>query len=239
MDKNAEILYEYIKAIMLDHESAELDLSKLDADFRDVGDSLISLHENYTRKLKEHEDFLKKDNALYRAQMAQKQLENLAYHDAMTGFYNRRYFMEMMKQAREVQQKFCLCFVDIDGLKFVNDHFGHTEGDDYIRLIGGRIHDRLRLSDVFARLGGDEFGIILRGTNAEMGKKILQGIYDALRASSNKEYEVGFSFGVIEVEPGDTTPTQELMQRVDVEMYQCKKCHHEVNRNIRSSEGMH
>ncbi len=97
----------------------------------------------------------------------QRQLEHLAYCDALTGLPNRRLFSEdfrkLLALARREGRDFTLLLIDLDGFKYTNDTFGHDAGDALLKEAAVRLRSVLRDSDSLARLGGDEFAILLGG----------------------------------------------------------------------------
>lgn len=152
------------------------------------------------------------------------QLADKAYNDPGTGIKNRRYFEEYMDQVLEGRREVTLCYLDLDGLKYVNDRFGHLEGDAYLREFVSVIKPKIRNTDVFARIGGDEFCLIFPGCHKDV---VSEKIEDALRQmifSNKKEYPVSFSFGITEIHKDDKEmPLSEIIKTVDAQMYLRKK----------------
>jgi len=108
--------------------------------------------------------------------IAEQKLREYATYDELTGVFNRRVGIALLEQEirqskREVDS-FSICFVDVNGLKTVNDNWGHDEGDTLIRLVVRVIQSQLRKGDVLCRLGGDEFLIILRHCNRSNAERI-------------------------------------------------------------------
>ncbi|MCP4110815.1 MAG: GGDEF domain-containing protein, partial [Desulfobacteraceae bacterium] len=96
---------------------------------------------------------------------AEHELEYLAYHDALTGLYNRKAFLEELRAVllcakRHENRKF-LFFLDLDRFKQVNDVYGHEAGDKLLKEVAARLRESVRETDHVCRLGGDEFTIIL------------------------------------------------------------------------------
>jgi len=166
-----------------------------------------------------------------------RQLANKAYHDPGTGIENRRYFEEYMDEALKENREITLCYMDLDGLKYVNDKFGHLEGDEYIRSFVALIKTKIRTTDVFARIGGDEFCLILPGYHKDVVNEKIHEALEQMVAENQKPYPASFSFGVIELHQKEERLTlKEILERADTMMYLCKrenkKKYHE-NREVR------
>ena len=111
------------------------------------------------------------------AREQERMLSDIAYRDALTGLFNRRYFLSGLAEAIEEKRPFSLCSMDMDGLKYVNDTLGHAAGDEYINGVVRLISASLRRDDLFARRGGDEFSIVFYGCGAEVaGKPRSRGV---------------------------------------------------------------
>lgn len=147
------------------------------------------------------------------------------YRDELTGLYNRRYCIEQMREFLASDSFFTICYLDIDNLKFVNDVFGHLEGDEYIKLIVDTIRRSIRSADIFGRLGGDEFMILFRNTPAFIVNGKFQTLTAAIRAMSHtsKPYDTSISYGVMEVAADDRRSVEALLKSVDDMMYAYKR----------------
>lgn len=112
-----------------------------------------------------------------RKEERQKAAEYLSFHDSMTGLYNRRLFNEEQKRL-DTSRNYPLCIIccDVNGLKLVNDVFGHHAGDQLIIRVAECLAKECRGDDILARVGGDEFCIILPNTTAEIAEKIISRI---------------------------------------------------------------
>ncbi|HEY8363909.1 MAG TPA: diguanylate cyclase [Tissierellaceae bacterium] len=109
----------------------------------------------------------------------EEKLRDLSYRDQLTGLYNRRFFDEMIhKLDREENLPLAIIMADVNGLKLINDSFGHIIGDELLKSIARIIKKGIRESDIACRLSGDEFVIILPKTTLEDAKKIIDRLKD-------------------------------------------------------------
>lgn len=161
--------------------------------------------------------------------MQNKYLAQLASTDSMTGLMNRRAFLEnlelALKKAGERKMQFSVAFLDLDGLKHVNDTHGHQEGDWYICTTASLIRTAVGERDIAGRLGGDEFAIIFPQCPRNMVEDIVSRIQkrlEDLALSLDKPYFIGCSYGVVSVEAGEITVADRLLHKVDEAMYQQK-----------------
>jgi len=156
-----------------------------------------------------------------------KKLEGMAYNDPLTKTYNRHYGMELLNEWLEKHNSFVCCFVDIDNLKYVNDKFGHGEGDSYIMSVA----DTLRLFDddaVVCRLGGDEFMLLATDWPEDMACRRLESLRDKLaemgKATEGK-HRYSISYGVVEADADNRLSAGELLRIADEKMYEYKRKH--------------
>jgi len=167
--------------------------------------------------------------AIENAQLYEKTVE-IAFTDDLTGLYNRRYLMEQMQRELARTQRngvsLSLVMLDMDGLKGINDRFGHDHGSAFLRDLGTIIRHNTRVSDVPARLGGDEFAILVPDTDSEeardMGER-LRSEASRLRREIDG-WEVGFSVSVgIASYPGHAPDIDQLIKRADEALYDAKR----------------
>ena len=109
--------------------------------------------------------------------IAEEKLVYLSYHDHLTGLYNRRFFEEELTRL-DVERNLPLALVmsDVNGLKLINDSFGHEAGDDLLVKAAQIIKQACRPDDIIARIGGDEFVVILPHTDAEEAERVVNRI---------------------------------------------------------------
>lgn len=120
-------------------------------------------------------DALQAENAALKKRVAE--LEKLVVRDTLTPLYNRRYFMEELERWRVRAQRhdarYGLIYIDVDGLKSINDRHGHNAGDELLISVADILQSHIRRFDIAARMGGDEFAILLDSVDpAKMHSKI-------------------------------------------------------------------
>jgi len=120
----------------------------------------------------------------------------LSFHDQLTGLYNRRFFEEELKRL-DVARNYPLTLVmaDVNGLKLINDSFGHAIGDELLINVAKVLRKGCRGDDIIARLGGDEFSILLPNTDAAETEQILERIYALAIQEKVGSIELSISFG--------------------------------------------
>jgi diguanylate cyclase (GGDEF)-like protein len=158
--------------------------------------------------------------------IANEQLKTLASIDPLTELLNRRALMNTFRRetlrARRTQSPITLVMCDIDHFKEVNDRFGHTTGDDVLRLVARELRDASRGTDLVGRMGGDEFLLVLSGSNAEGGQILTDRVREHLQKRTElKEVPVSLSFGVVEMNLEDSE--RFAIEKVDAAMYAAKR----------------
>lgn len=124
------------------------------------------------------------------------EIEYLSYHDSLTGLYNRRFFEEEMRR-NDVPRNMPISIImaDINGLKQINDSFGHPVGDELLKAAAQIIKKACRADDIVARLGGDEFVILLPQTSADDADMLVKRIKTDLRDERIMGIPISLSFG--------------------------------------------
>jgi len=113
----------------------------------------------------------------------QQEILRLSYHDPLTGLYNRRFAQEEIKRLEGLGHlPLAVIMGDVNGLKLVNDIFGHQEGDRLLERMAEILKQNCRKTDIIARWGGDEFLILLPQTETEAAEKIVRGSRRQLKA---------------------------------------------------------
>lgn len=160
----------------------------------------------------------------------EEKLVYLAYHDPLTGLFNRKAFMERMEEtlafAVRYKTRIAILFIDLDRFKEVNDRFGHKMGDIVLQKVSKRLQASIRQSDYICRMGGDEFTVILRNPSEFSPAKIA----DNLLKKISKPYcynniiidFVTPSIG-ISLFPDDGHDVEHLIKCADTAMYAAKE----------------
>ena len=162
------------------------------------------------------------------------ELEKMAAHDELTQLYNRRYFyerfQEMLAQTRTSKQSLALVLMDIDGLKKINDEYGHAVGDIMIANLAKVIDKHIRTNDVPTRLGGDEFAVLMPDTDKRGAFALAQRLWEELEQIPMYEHEglrvmLNISIGVSGF-PWGGEDLDEMMHWADADMYANKVSRH-------------
>ncbi len=153
---------------------------------------------------------------------ANKLLHELAIVDELTGLYNRRGFLLHAEQqlllARRTKCNLLIFYGDLDGLKQINDHFGHIAGDKALVMVARALHKTFRNSDIKARLGGDEF-IVLAMEAEEHGAQILLARLRKKLAENNQSMSVG----IVTFDAQNEISVDDLIAHADEAMYAEKR----------------
>ena len=162
------------------------------------------------------------------AQLAEQsaELERLTLADDLTGLYNRRGLTAFGEQAlyrsRRDGTAVALLFLDLDGLKKINDTFGHGAGDDALRALAEIIGSTTRESDIAARIGGDEFCILLfddAGASVDHVTKRIRDAAGAARETYSLPTALSISIGTLRIDARTPGSIDELLAEADKSMY--------------------
>ncbi|QFI69280.1 sensor domain-containing diguanylate cyclase [Sinorhizobium alkalisoli] len=152
-----------------------------------------------------------------------------SYTDELTGVANRRFVTarveDMLQPQGSKEASFgCLCVLDIDRFKSINDQFGHQVGDVVLRDFAKRIHDLVRRTDCFGRVGGEEFVLTLPATSLEQAQLIVERMLASVRMSrplqEHPDFRYTFSAGIASARASDTALS--LYARADAALYRAK-----------------
>jgi diguanylate cyclase (GGDEF)-like protein len=156
------------------------------------------------------------------------QLNELAHVDPLVHLPNRRSFLDnlerLIARVQRSGRPAAMMFVDVDGLKAINDTFGHTVGDDALMEISKLLLASVRKTDCVARIGGDEFGILLDQSDEsrawQMALRIVETVVGSQFCVDGSCVRLSVAVGVTAIKQGDTP--QAVIERADREMYRIK-----------------
>jgi diguanylate cyclase (GGDEF)-like protein len=149
-------------------------------------------------------------------------LQNISYHDRLTGLYNRRFLLEKINRLKGESYPAALVFVDIDNLKQINDNYGHLIGDQAIVKTAEILNDLTRKEDIVARIGGDEFIVFLSNTNANEAEYFCSRIENlCCKVNSQSDFTFSCSNGFTIIN-NKSNSLDKAINRADSEMYRSK-----------------
>lgn len=171
---------------------------------------------------------------------AEAELRILSLTDDLTGLCNRRGFLihaeQHFKTARRTRKEFLLFYADMDGLKQINDTFGHEEGSRAIIAMAEVLRDTFRASDIIARLGGDEFMVLMKDAFPDVERIISARLQEKLQrynAQGRHSYELSLSMGFVTVAPDIAATLEEQIARADGAMYEHKRSKRRAASSVR------
>ncbi|MGZ8652024.1 MAG: GGDEF domain-containing protein, partial [Actinomycetota bacterium] len=160
----------------------------------------------------------------------QAELRRMGTTDALTRLTNRRGFLptadHLLKVALRTHTPLALMFLDLDGLKRVNDTLGHAAGDGMITEGAFVLRETFRASDLIARVGGDEFCVLFAAESYHSAKIALARLKNAVDLANTHEgrpFVLSFSAGVAMFDPDDPCTLDQLIARADEQMYVRKR----------------
>ena len=158
-------------------------------------------------------------------------LEILATTDSLSGVRNRRSFYEscapMITYTRRENKQLAVLMIDIDKFKLINDVYGHSIGDDVIRLMAKKTESTLRKSDIFGRLGGEEFAAVLPNTSKRGALKAAENIRFEIEnlehiTAKNEKIKFTVSIGIAFLHSSDPD-LETILHRADIALYEAKR----------------
>jgi diguanylate cyclase (GGDEF)-like protein/PAS domain S-box-containing protein len=149
-------------------------------------------------------------------------IKRLTQHDSLTGLYNRQFFEEKMLSVDIKRQlPISIIVADINGLKVINDSYGHNKGDFLIKKTAEIINNQIRKTDILARYGGGEFAVLLPHTDQKAAEKIVNRIKNRTKKYSNNQLTISVSFGTATKNSVDQD-INKILKLADDKMYQNK-----------------
>lgn len=197
---------------------------------RDLADTELYL-EIKSHCISWQERHVKLINICDRTQSMQRlrELEQLVYRDELTGLFNRRGMelevRQLLSRANSLQRKLNVLFIDVNGLKQINDNLGHTTGDAALLETAAAIREGFGEQAIAARIGGDEFGVFLL-EDAELPLQrcveTIQNRLDRINQHKVRSYRLSLSIGMSQYTPGQVFDFKQLIKQADQNMYRAK-----------------
>ena len=155
-----------------------------------------------------------------------REARQLAETDALTGFFNQRYFHETLRRealrAQRYDRRLALLILDLDDFKAVNDRIGHLAGDAVLAQVAERLRNEIRSVDIGCRVGGDEFAVIMPESTTDDAAQLFQRMHEASSSMSVPGgSRVRISAGIAELRHGETAAG--LFERADSALYRAKE----------------
>ncbi len=175
---------------------------------------------------------LRRENERLRCEIIS--LKQALNQDDFTLTHNRKYFLELLEDTcRNCNDPFSILFIDVDGLKFVNDNFGHAAGDEILLQVAHMLSAAVGKRDILARMGGDEFAILMHDVghrdNARLVEGLLENIYAIDFQIDNMQMSITVSIGISNGYKG--AKPEQLLAEADLNMY-----HHKKHKNINDNQ---
>jgi diguanylate cyclase (GGDEF)-like protein len=174
-------------------------------------------------------EFLIRFDKMMREHKGVEALLALSLIDELTGLYNRRRFFvlteQYLKLSVRTKKRLLLLFIDMDNLKWINDHYGHNEGDQALIDLANLLKKTFRESDVIARIGGDEF-VVLSESADENDEILMTRLYENIKdynAKRSRRYNLSISVGATQFDPNYPVSIDELLSKADALMYAQKR----------------
>jgi diguanylate cyclase (GGDEF)-like protein len=171
-----------------------------------------------------------REKLLAKVKQSEQRYRELSLLDELTSLYNRRGFdflaEQQLKKADRTKNGMLLLYADVDNVKWINDKFGHQEGDRVLIDSAGILRKHIRKSDILARIGGDEFVALIDKTTDNLpqilSKRLMENIF-IYNISAARDYKLFLSFGFAHYDPASPCSIQELLDRADKSMYEQKR----------------
>ncbi|WAM37063.1 sensor domain-containing diguanylate cyclase [Caldicellulosiruptor acetigenus] len=160
----------------------------------------------------------------------QEEFKKFATLDSLTGLFTRNegmvYLEKQIQLSKMNESHFVVCFVDVDGLKWVNDTYGHQTGDELLKNFSQILKESIRSYDIAFRYGGDEFVVVLSKATLKEANIVFSRIQDKItkfNMSSSHAYKIEISYGFAEYSPESNFTAEDLIKIADENMYKMKK----------------
>lgn len=205
------------------------------SEFKYIQEKLLNAHDDLEKRVADRTLELKNANIDLHNEVKvritmEEEIRKLALIDHLTGLPNRRLFNDRLRKSIIKSERdgsfLAILFLDLDLFKMINDTFGHTRGDDLLKLVASRLTNVISKSDTVARVGGDEFLILLNNLiNEDSVKNTVELILNSIRqpfSFDNQETFVTTSIGIA-MFPQDGKDVETLIKNADIAMYKAKE----------------
>ncbi len=159
------------------------------------------------------------------AEYVKEQLEGLAYTDSLTGLVNRA---KCMQYTSTVKDDYAIVSIDLDRLKYVNDNYGHTTGDEMIKSFADILKKAFVKADMIGRTGGDEFIVVFQSPDKDSCDKAVNELEKMMKEFNEGErmYKLSASYGYAYSGEADNASFDDIFYIADSRMYEMKETHH-------------
>ena len=171
-----------------------------------------------------------REKLLGKVKESEEKYRTLSLYDELTCLHNRRGFdflaEQQLKRANRMQSGMLLLFVDVDKMKWINDNFGHVEGDRILINTASILKRQIRKSDVLARIGGDEFAALIDKTTDDLPEMLGKRLDEDIRtynAEEKRSFKLSLSIGFAYYDPLSPCSIKELLDQADKNMYKGKR----------------
>ncbi len=187
------------------------------------GVSLLGFRENQPRPSREFlESFAYISAISLRRKQAEEEIRYLSFHDSLTGLYNRNFLeKEMKRMDTDRQQPISIIMADLNGLKLVNDSYGHSKGDEMLKITAEVLKKSCRQEDILARWGGDEFVIFLPQTSEKEALAICKRITKNYKKITVNGIPISMALGIA-VKEASEEEMSEVFKEAEDNMYKNK-----------------
>jgi diguanylate cyclase (GGDEF)-like protein len=199
------------------------------AEEHSAGLAIVAGAREFIKKPFSVDEFILRFDKMMRDHRGEEKLLALSLTDELTALYNRRRFFILTEQCLKVavrtKKRLLLLFIDMDDLKWINDHYGHNEGDHALIYLATILKKTFRESDIIARIGGDEFVVLSESTD-ENGEILMTRLNENIRdynAKTSQRYKLSISIGAARFDPEHPVSIDELLSKADALMYAQKR----------------
>ena len=198
------------------------------ADEHSAASAIVAGAREFIKKPFSIDEFVLRFDKMMHDHSGEEALLALSLTDELTGLYNRRRFFILTEQCLKVavrtKKRPLLLFIDMDNLKWINDHYGHNEGDQALIGLADILKKTFRESDIIARIGGDEFVVLLESAD-ENSETLLTRLHENVKDYNVKrsQYTLSVSLGTAQFDPEYPISIDELLSKADALMYAQKR----------------